>query len=141
MLKKKKEVKGELIYGVHPVIELLKAKRRKIFSIYTTKPVPKIWKKIEQGLPVYPIAMQYVTRDVLTDMVGTGDHQGVVAWVQSFSYRKKPFEPAKQSFLVMLDSMQDARNIGAILRSAYCTGVQGVIITTRNAAPLNAGLP
>lgn len=138
MIKEKKHVKGELIYGIHPVIELLKAKRRKIFSIYTTKPLPKPWKKIEKWLPAYPIAMQYVTREVLNDMVGTTDHQSVVAWVQSFTYRNKPFEPQKHKFLVMLDSIQDTRNVGAILRSAYCTGVQGVILTTKNAASLNA---
>lgn len=138
MMIKKKDIKGELVYGIHPIIELLKAKRRKIFSLYTTKPLPKTWNKIQKWLPSYPITMQYVTRDVLNDMVGTTDHQGVVAWVQSFPFRKKPFEPQKQPFLVMLDTIQDARNVGAILRSAYCTGVHGVIMTTRNSAPLNA---
>ncbi len=71
-------------------------------------------------------------------MVGNSDHHGVVVWVQSFPYRKKPFEPQKHSFLVMLDNIQDPRNVGAILRSAYCTGVQGVIMTTKTSAPLSA---
>jgi 23S rRNA (guanosine2251-2'-O)-methyltransferase len=135
---KKKDAKGELIYGIHPIIELLKAKRRKILSIYTTKPLPKIWHKIERLLPTYPIPLQYVTRDVLTNMVATTDHQGIVAWVQSFGYRKKPFDPQKHQFIVMLDAIQDPRNLGAILRSAYCTGVQGIVMTTKNSAPLNA---
>ena len=38
----------------------------------------------------------------------------------------------------MLDGIQDPRNVGAILRSAYCTGAQGVVLVARNAAPLNA---
>lgn len=135
---KKKDVKGELIFGIHPIIELLKAKRRKIFSIYTTKPLPKTWHKIQQLLPAYPIQMQYVTRDVLDSMAGTSDHQGVVGWVQSFGYRKKSFEPDKYPFLLMLDNIQDPRNVGAILRSAYCTGVHGVIMTTKGSAPLSA---
>ncbi len=135
---KKKDVKGELIYGIHPLIEVLKAKRRKVLSIYTTKPLPKPWNKIQQWLPSYPITMQYVTRGILDNMVSTSDHQGVVAWVQSFPYRKKTFEPQKQPFLVMLDNIQDPRNVGAILRSAYCTGVSGVIMTTKTSSPLNA---
>lgn len=138
MAKKKKQVKGELIFGIHPVIELLKAKRRKIISIYTTKPTPKAFKLIEKHMPQYPIAMQYVTREVLNDMAGSTDHQGVIAWVQSFGYRKKPFDPEQQKFLVLLDSIQDPRNVGAILRSAYCAGAQGAIITTKSSAPLNA---
>jgi len=71
-------------------------------------------------------------------MAGTTDHQGVVAWVQKFPFRKKFFNPTKQKFLVMLDGIQDPRNLGAILRSAYCTGCQGVIINKKKSAPLNA---
>jgi 23S rRNA (guanosine2251-2'-O)-methyltransferase len=40
--------------------------------------------------------------------------------------------------LVMLDGIQDPRNLGAILRSAYCTGVDGVIITRKGGSPLTA---
>lgn len=135
---KRKDVKGELIYGIHPIIEFLKAKRRKIFSIYTTKPLPKTWSKVQKLLPAYPVQMQYVTRNVLDSMAGTTDHQGIIAWVQSYGYRKKPFESHKYPFLLMLDNIQDPRNVGAILRSAYCTGVSGVIMTTKGSAPLSA---
>ena len=38
----------------------------------------------------------------------------------------------------MLDGVQDARNVGAILRSAYCTNADGVIMIQKGAAPLNA---
>jgi 23S rRNA (guanosine2251-2'-O)-methyltransferase len=141
MVKKAKKIKqaeGVLIYGIHPVLELLRSKRRKLISIYTTKPVPKQWKLIEQAMPPYPVAIQYVDRGVLHRMANSIDHQGVVAWVKDFVFRKKPFEPSKQPFLLLLDNIQDPRNLGAILRSAYCTGVSGVIITLRQSAPLNA---
>ncbi len=137
MIVQKQKQQGELIYGVHPLIELLKAKRRKVISIYTTKPTPKQWSSIEKLLPAYPVAIQYVERDVLSRMVSTTDHQGIVAWVQEFSFRKKPFDPKKHQFLLLLDSIQDQRNLGAILRSAYCTGVDGVIMTSKNSAPLH----
>lgn len=138
MVKKSKKVQGELIYGIHPVVELLKAKRRKLISIYTTKPTPKQFKLIEQVMPKYPVQIQYVSRDVLARMAGTTDHQGVVAWVQTYQFRSKPFDPKQQKFILLLDSIQDTRNLGAILRSAYCTGVDGVIITSNSSAPLNA---
>jgi len=135
---KKAKTRGELIFGVHPLIEVLKAKRRKVISIYTTKPEPKAWTSIQKYMPKYPVPIQYVQRDVLTKMAGTTDHQGIVAWVQMYPFRKKFFDPKKEPFLVMLDGIQDVGNLGAILRSAYCTGVDGVIIPKRNAAPLNA---
>jgi len=135
---KKNKPQGELIYGIHPLIEVLKAKRRKVISIYTTRPTPKAWSKVEKLLPERPIPIQYVTREVLSNMAKTDDHQGIVAWVQSFPFRNKPFDPAKHKFLMLLDGIQDPRNVGAILRSAYCTGADGVILVERFAAPLNA---
>ena len=127
----------ELIFGIHPILEMLKAKKRKLMIIYTTKPVPRAWGELEKLLPK-GIQIQYVARDVLTRMAANPDHQGILAYVKPFVYRKKFFEPAKQPFLLMLDSIQDTRNLGAILRSAHCTGVDGVIILKKNAAPLNA---
>jgi len=69
-------------------------------------------------------------------MAGTTDHQGVVAWTTPFVLRKKFFEVDKQPFLVMLDSLQDPRNVGAIIRSAYCTGANGIILCDKAAAPI-----
>lgn len=138
--KEKKDTKtvGELIYGVHPIIEVLKAKRRKVISIYTTKPEPKSWQQIQTLWPKYHVPIQYVAREILTKMAGSSDHQGIVAWVQTYPYRKQFFDVKKQPFLVMLDSLQDTRNVGALIRSAYCTNANGVILIKRDAAPLNA---
>jgi 23S rRNA (guanosine2251-2'-O)-methyltransferase len=137
MIKKKdKETKGELIFGIHPIIELLKAKRRKLISLYTTKPTPQAFEDIQKVWPKYPVPIQYVTREVLDRMVTTTDHQGVVAWTQAFPFRKTFFDPKKQPFLVMIDGVQDPRNLGAILRSAYCTGVNGAIVIKRGGAQL-----
>ena len=139
MVKKdKKQVVGELIYGVNPIVELLKAKKRKLISIYTTKPETKAFLEIKELLPKYPVAIQYVSRDVLARMAETTDHQSVVAWVQSYGYRKKMFDPKRESFILLLDGVQDPRNVGAIIRSAYCTGIDGVILPQKNSAPLNS---
>ena len=134
----KKNIKEQdLIFGIHPIVELLKAKKRSIQALYTTKPFPKQWDEIEPLLNK-KIAVNYITRDSLTRMAGTTDHQSVVAFASPMPRRKKFFSPDKEKFLVMLDGIQDPRNLGAILRSAYCTGAQGVIITQKKSAPLNA---
>lgn len=39
--------------------------------------------------------------------------------------------------LLILDSIQDTHNVGAILRSADCSGVDGIIVTKHNSAPIN----
>jgi len=137
MARKKIEIKGELIYGINPVGEALKAKHRKVVRLYTTKPEPRAFAGIKRNLPRH-IPIQYVTRTVLQRMVDTTDHQGVVAWVQPFGFTKKLFEPTRHPFILMLDGIQDTRNLGAILRSAYCTGINAVILPIKKSAPLNA---
>ena len=127
----------ELIYGVHPVLELLKAKRRRLVTIYTTQPTPKAW-NILTPLLSKATQIQYVPRDILTRMAQTTDHQSIVALATPFIKRKIFFNAEKSPFLLMLDSIQDPRNVGAMLRSAYCTGVDGIIMCGKNSAPLNA---
>lgn len=132
------KVDGELVFGVHSIVELLRAKRRRLMSIYTTKPTPRGWQQIEALLPARGVPIQYVPREKLHEIAGTTDHQGVIAWAHPFSTRKVPFEPKRYPFLVMLDAIQDPRNLGAIIRSAYCTGANGIVLVKKNASPLNA---
>lgn len=129
----------EILYGIHPVVEALKAKRRKVIAVYTTRPLPKAWGSIEKLLPSY-IHPNFVNRDTLTKMAGTPDHQGVVAYVPPFGFQKKFFDPAKSPLLILLDGVQDVRNLGAIIRSAYCTNFDGIIICQKNGAPFNAAV-
>lgn len=136
MTKKTKQTPGELIFGINPILEVLKARKRKLISIYTTKPEPKGFAQIQKLMPAYPVAIQYVARDVLHRMAGTTDHQGIIAWVHHFGFRQKPFEAQKQPLLIMLDGIQDPRNVGAIIRSAYCAGVDGVILPQKNSSAL-----
>ncbi|MBD3231449.1 hypothetical protein GF322_02185 [Candidatus Dependentiae bacterium] len=141
MAKKKKIIKNipqDMIFGAHSIIELLKAKKRKLYSIYTTKPLPKSWHRIEKYLPKNIPNIQYVSKNVLDRMAGTTDHMGIVALVSPFIYRKKVFVSEKHSFILLLDSIQDVRNLGAILRSAYCTNVTGVVMCKKGGALLNA---
>lgn len=137
MSKPTQAVNKELVFGIHAILELLKAKKRKLYSIYTTKPTPKAWDKIEELLPKYTM-IQYVDKKVLSKMADSEDHQNVVGLASPFVTRNKPFEASKNKFLLLLDGIQDTKNLGAILRSAYCTNLDGVIISQKNSAPISA---
>lgn len=132
-------VDQELIYGIHPIIELLKAKKRKLYKIYTTNPEPKNWAQIARLLPNYT-EIVYKERAGLDNLAQSTDHQSVVGLVSPFIFRKQFFAPKLHPFLLLLDNIQDTRNLGAILRSAYCTGVTGVILTTRHSAPITSAV-
>ena len=136
MAKMTQKIEGEVIFGIHPIIELLKAKKRKLYTVYTTKPEPKAWKEVASLLPK-TVTIKYVEKNYLNNLAGTLEHQSVVGLAGPFQIRKSFFDVNKHPFLVMVDSIQDTRNLGAILRSAYCTGADGVIICQRKGAPIN----
>lgn len=134
--KTKATVAHDIVFGIHPLIELLTAKKRHVYTIYTTQIPPKAWGHIER-LITKDITIKRVAKDFLDRLTQSDDHQNVVALVKPLQMRASCFDPQKHPFIVLLDSIQDTRNMGAILRSAYCTGVNGVIIPEKNSAPLS----
>jgi len=137
-MKKKQPIKyANIMYGVHPVTELLHSKRLKIGAIYTLNNPIKSWSTISKLIPSH-IQVSLVTRETLDNVAQSKDHQGIIAFVADFPFTQTIFTPEKHKFVVVLDEIQDVRNLGAILRSAYCTGVDGVILVRSNAASLTA---
>ncbi len=64
--------------------------------------------------------------------------QGVVAVGETFQYSElEDIKIKKNSIILILDRIQDPQNLGAIIRSAECAGVSGIIIPDRNAAEVN----
>lgn len=133
--KKFQEKYTDFVYGVHGVLEVLQAKRRKVGMVYTTKHEIKAWSKIEKLLPAH-IQVQTVSREVLDNMAGTTEHQGIVMYVSSFPFEKSMFDPKQHPFILVLDGVQDVRNLGAIIRSSYCAGVDGIVLCFKNSAPV-----
>ena len=74
------------------------------------------------------------------------NHQGIVALVPAFKYSEMEdiFELAQargeMPFIIVLDSVQDPQNLGAIIRSAEVLGAHGVIIGKRRSASLNSAV-
>lgn len=88
--------------------------------------------------------MQFVTKERLDQLSETKNHQGVIASIAAYEYaevedileiaRKKNEPP----FIVLLDSIEDPHNLGAIIRTANQAGAHGVIIPKRRAVGLTA---
>lgn len=126
----------EQVYGAHPIIELLKAKKRKLFTIYTTNPYPKAWSRISQFFGNKKIDIRIVTRPVLDKIAGCDEHMGVLALVSPFKFKTEFFNTKTNPRVLVLDGIQDVKNLGAILRSAHCSGFNGVVISRKNCAPI-----
>jgi 23S rRNA (guanosine2251-2'-O)-methyltransferase len=67
-------------------------------------------------------------------------HQGVIAWLAAFEYAdvEAMIPEAGAALLLALDGVEDPRNLGAILRSPYLLGADGVIIPEHRAAQVTA---
>jgi 23S rRNA (guanosine2251-2'-O)-methyltransferase len=135
-----------ILYGYHPVVEALRAKRRQIRHIYLDK-----GKKAERRQEIRRLADQHgvnvqrVSNDILNRLAGHQRHQGVAAEVSSFpfcsleeiiAYARKCGDPP---LVLVLDQILDPQNLGAMARTALCSGAHGIVITKdRSAQPTAA---
>lgn len=136
---KKRPIKEiyNVVYGPHAIIELLRAKKRKLISLYATKPLLRPWDRIKQYLPQNFHNIQFVNKEVLARMAGSPDNNGIVALVTPFKFAKKVFDPSKKPFIILLDGIQDVRNLGAILRTVTCMGADGVVLCGKGGVDLS----
>lgn len=136
-------MKENYIYGRNPVIEVLKS-GGDIDKIYMLKGADEgSIKKILSMAKEAGVVVTRVDERKLSDMAGHVNHQGVVAMVTDFEYstideildyaKEKEEEP----FVLILDSIEDTHNLGAIIRTAEASGVHGVIIPKRRSAMVN----
>ncbi len=85
------------------------------------------------------IVVQEVDRKRLDSISQTGRHQGIIALVVPYTYVSVDdiLEKARCAnelpFVAVLDCIEDPHNLGAIIRTAECCGVHGIIIPKRKA--------
>jgi 23S rRNA (guanosine2251-2'-O)-methyltransferase len=135
----------EVLYGVHPVEEALKAGRRRFDHVLVAR--ERNDERVERLVAVCRqagVRVRQESREQLTQLAQTPAHQGVVAVVhpQEFLAIEDLFEPAvgqskTARLLLALDGVEDPQNLGALLRVADGAGVDGVVLTERRSAPLS----
>ena len=132
---KKKIVKTEILYGINPVLEALKAGRRDFFAVYIAK--KKISQRLEKVLTLTEakkIPVEWVETSQLKSLTGTDQHQGIGARTSRFPLSEisgiiDSIRPDDTNhLLLLLDNVMDPHNLGALVRTALCVGVNGIII-------------
>ena len=134
----------EVLYGLHPVEEALKAGRRRFDHVLVGR--ERQDDRLERLVNLCRqagVRVRQEAREQLTLLAKTEAHQGVVAMVypQEFLSIEDLFEPAAEKpgarrLLLALDGVEDPQNLGALLRVADGAGVDGVVLTERRSAPL-----
>jgi 23S rRNA (guanosine2251-2'-O)-methyltransferase len=139
----------EVLYGVHPVEEALKAGRRRFDHVIVAREREDLrLERLVAALRQAGVRVRQDSRDQLTLMAKTPAHQGIVALVraQELLSIEDLFAPdphaarhaaGARRLLLALDGVEDPQNLGALLRVADGAGVDGVVLTERRSAPLS----
>lgn len=126
-----------IIYGKNMVLEALRNKD-KIKKVYLTKNNLDLIEKYKQKISKIQISS---IKEL--DVLASGNHQGIVAEVEEYGYVSleeviKKHKDDKNVSLAILDGLEDPHNLGAILRSADASGIDGIIIPKNRSVQLSS---
>ena len=123
---------AEIIYGVRPVVEALKGRRR-VIEVFDASNNAEV-RAVAGGVPV-----EKARRQRLDELARGGVHQGVVARVEAYPYSGLGEILARpEPLILVLDGVTDPRNLGAVLRVADGAGASGVVLPKNRAVGVTA---
>jgi 23S rRNA (guanosine2251-2'-O)-methyltransferase len=130
------------IYGFRPILEAIESEKT-IDKVLIQKNLQgDLFKDLFIKVRHHKIPFQYVPVEKL-NKITRGNHQGVIAFLSAIEYQSifdivpAIFEAGRNPFIVILDKITDVRNIGAIVRSAECAGVDAIVLPLKGGAQLN----
>jgi 23S rRNA (guanosine2251-2'-O)-methyltransferase len=135
---------GEQVEGRQAVRELLSANRRTVRTLLMVEGMDAaaILDDIEALATKRRVRVDYVSRKRIDAMARTDGAQGVVALAKpveesSLEQLCEPSRRGRLPFLVVMDGITDPHNLGAVLRSAECAGVTGIVLPRHRSAHLS----
>jgi len=135
-------VKTEVLYGTHAVKEALAAGHREVVEICVDRNLRASGRL--QGIlskaATRRIALREMNPGQITSLAGTSAHQGVAARVSIYGCRDlseilNAAERPALGLVMALDQIMDPHNLGAMLRTALCAGVEAVLVPKDRSAP------
>lgn len=134
--------KEHQIFGIRAIIEAIQA-GKEIDKVFIQKDAQgDLMRDLLKVLKRNSINFSYVPVEKLNRLT-PNNHQGAVATIAPIVFRdletlvEEVLESDKTPLFLILDQLSDARNFGAIIRTAECTGVDGIIIQKQGSAPVN----
>ena len=140
------EENNTIIYGRNAVIEALEAGNRtfnKILISSTSHKDQKI-EKIKELASKNGVIFQFVSMQKLNQIEPDGRHQGVIAQISPVKYVEledfieQNKNNSEKASVVVLDGVEDSHNVGAIIRSCVCAGVDAIILPSRRGVLINS---
>jgi 23S rRNA (guanosine2251-2'-O)-methyltransferase len=142
----RESTRRQLLYGVKPLVEALRADHLPQEIIIAEGSRDERLRELIELARTKQVVIKHAPRAKLDREVGNKHHQGVMAHVAAANYADADglideiaahAGSDNEPLALILDGIEDPRNLGAILRTAECAGVQGVFLPERRAAGLN----
>lgn len=135
-----------IVFGIHTLFSILENNYKIIDKVFINNNYffNKRLKILFQELKENNIPINIVKRKYLDKISKNSLHQGIIAQIKPFKYKKEDdlkyilLNKQKKHFFLILDSITDPHNFGAILRNANAAGVQAVIIPKNRSAGLDS---
>nr|WP_315157211.1 23S rRNA (guanosine(2251)-2'-O)-methyltransferase RlmB [uncultured Flavobacterium sp.] len=134
--------KEHQIFGIRAIVEAIQAGAT-VDKVYIQKEASgELMKDLMKVMKRENINFSYVPVEKLNRLT-PNNHQGAVATISPISFFdlesliETVLENGKNPLFLVLDGISDARNFGAIIRTAECTGVNGIIVQKSGSAPVN----
>lgn len=134
--------KENQIFGIRAIIEAVNAGKEIDKVFIQNEAQGDLMKELMRVIKQNSINYTYVPVEKLNKLTSQ-NHQGAVATIAPISFIQLEtlvdtlVESDKNPLFLILDQISDARNFGAIIRTAECTGVHGIIIPKTGSAPVN----
>lgn len=132
------------IFGIRAIIEAIES-GSSINKIYLQKGLRgNLYHQLDSLIKTNKIATSTVPIEKLNRLSKNNNHQGAVAQISPIEFYdlekliNNTLEKETSPLFLLLDQISDVRNFGAIIRTAECTGVNGIIIQKNGSAPVNA---
>ncbi|GFO61050.1 23S rRNA (guanosine(2251)-2'-O)-methyltransferase RlmB [Geomonas silvestris] len=131
--------KEEIIYGLNPVMEALRGSRQ-IFELFVAgSSADKRLEKVLKLAAERKVPVRQREKGDLNRLCGTEHHQGIAVKAEPFPYADfddvlDSLKGNNEGLILVLDSVQDPHNLGALIRSAACAGAHAVVIPKDRAA-------
>lgn len=133
---------NQMIFGIRAVIEAIRSDKE-IEALYVQRGLGgSLLSELKTLLNEYGISAQQVPVEKLNRLT-LKNHQGVVAFISPIVYQKiehiipAVYEKGEVPLILVLDSITDVRNMGAIARTAECGGVHAIVIPSKGSAQIN----
>ncbi|MCG8763369.1 23S rRNA (guanosine(2251)-2'-O)-methyltransferase RlmB [Tenacibaculum finnmarkense] len=132
------------IFGIRAIIEAIESEAS-INKVYLQKGLRgELFFELDKLLRKNKVSISVVPTEKLDRLSKHSNHQGAVARISPVDFHdletliEATLESDKMPLFLLLDQVSDVRNFGAIIRTAECTGVNGIIIQKSGSAPINA---